>query len=297
MKFLPRVIHHKATIPLFLFVAVLGALMFSLSRSEKPPRLESISPEIGTPGGVLVLKGRNFGEARFGSSVSVSGTRPSSSSYLEWTDTQISVQIPEDAGTGMVHVTTRLGVSGTLLFTNENRIPVVISETIRPGEPYIEEMSPTDGAIGTVITITGLNFGLSKGEGQILFTPLAVALEAGLDQEVGLYLLPASEIDFDYESWTDQEIRVRVPDGATSGNIRVETDRGTSNTMYFEVANMPGTKILRQKRGYQILFSIQISGVKAAPGATIDLWVPGPLKDLEQRDIEFVKIPDPLWDD
>ncbi|MBT3273816.1 MAG: transglutaminase [Spirochaetales bacterium] len=296
MKFLQRVIHHKATLPVLIFAAFIGVLFLSLSRSEKPPRLQSISPEIGTPGGVLLIKGRHFGSERLGSSVSISGTRPTSTSYLEWSDSQISVQIPEDAGTGLVNVTTRLGTSGGILFTNKNRIPVVISESIKPGVPYIEDISPSAGAIGTVITITGLNFGLSKGDGQVMFTPLAVSVDLGLDQEIGTHLLPASEIDFDYESWTDQEIRVRVPDGATSGNIRIETDRGTSNTAYFEVANMPGTKILGERRGYQILYSIQISGVKAAPGGSIDIWVPGPLADLEQRDIEHVKIPDPLWD-
>ena len=86
----PPLLKRRAVVPVVVFVLLVGALALSLSRSDLPPRLDSISPEIGTPGGVLVLKGRHFGPERLGGSVTISGTRPTSSSYLEWTDTQIS---------------------------------------------------------------------------------------------------------------------------------------------------------------------------------------------------------------
>ncbi len=297
MNGLRLLLKRRAVVPIIVFILLAGTFVFSLSRSELPPRLENISPEIGTPGGVLVLKGKHFGQEKLGSSVSISGIRPTSSSYLEWNDTQISLQIPADAGTGLVYVTTPLGASGGLLFTNKNRIPMVMSESMPPGVPFVEKMDTTEGAIGEMIVITGLYFGLSQGEGSVLFTPLAVSLDSGVDLAGDLEHIPASELDFDYQSWTDQEIRVRVPDGATSGNVYVQTDRGLSNAVYFEVTNLPGTKILGEKRGYQILFSVQLSSIDADPGESIELWVPGPLRSLEQRNIEYVKIPDPLWDD
>ncbi len=297
MRWFLRILRKPATLPVFIFLVLLGVLAISLSRSAQPPVLESISPSIGTPGGVLVLQGRNFGNQRLSGSVSISGTRPTSSSYLEWTDESISVQVPKDAGTGLVYVTTRLGKSNGVLFTNKNRIPMVISETVKPGVPFIERINPTVATVGQVITFSGLNFGLSQGSGRVLFTPIAAVVDVGSEREGETETLEASELDFDYSSWTDQEIRVRVPDGATSGNVFVETDRGTSNAVYLEVTTVAGTKVLREKRGYQILFSIQIANVDAEPGSTIDLWVPGPLKTLEQRNIEYLKIPDPLWDD
>ena len=175
MNAVRRLFKRPATLPVILFVLFSGVLAFSLYRSDHPPRLETISPEIGTPGGVLVLKGRHFGNEKLSGSVSISGIRPISPSYLEWTDTRISIQIPEDTGTGLVYVTTRLGTSEGLLFTNKNRIPVVISEAIKPGVPFIEEMSPKEGAIGQVVTITGLNFDLARGNGGVLFTSLPVS--------------------------------------------------------------------------------------------------------------------------
>ncbi|MAG14007.1 MAG: transglutaminase [Spirochaetales bacterium] len=296
MNILVRSIRHRATIPTILFAGLVCLLVLSLNRSDKPPRLESIAPEIGSPGGVMVLRGRYFGRDKRSSSVIIAGKRPTTSSYLEWGDTQISVQIPADVGSGMVNVTTRLGISGGILFTNANRIPVVLSETTNPGEPHIEKLAPKTGVIGTPVTLTGLNFGLSRGGSRVLFAPLAVAGEISAEDDSTEYV-PASEIDSDYESWTDQSIRVRVPDGATSGNIRVETDRGISNSVYFEIAGLPGTKVLSQKRGYQILFSIEISNVRAEPNALLDIWVPGVLSAPEQRNIEHVKIPEPLWTD
>ena len=296
MKFFHRIFKSRATLPVAIFILLIGVLVISLAGSERPPVLESISPAIGTPGGVLVLKGRHFGEERLSGGVSISGTRPTSASYLEWTDTHISVQIPDDAGTGLVYVTTKLGRSKGILFTNKNKIPMVMSETVKPGVPYIERLDTTVATVGQTIAISGLNFGLSQGTGRVLFTPVAAAADVGAERDEESEYLAASELDYDYTSWTDQEIHVRVPDGATSGNIFVENDRGTSNAFYIEVSNVVGTKVLREKRGYQILFSVQIANVEAEPGSTIDFWVPGPLKTLEQRNIEYLKIPDPLWD-
>ena len=282
--------------PVILFLGLVAVLVLSLGKSERPPRLDGINPEIGKPGGVLVLRGRHFGNNKAGASVIIAGKRPTTSSYLEWTDTQISVQIPDDVGSGMVRVTTRLGTSDGLLFTNADSIPIVLSETINPGEPYMEAISPTSGAIGTPVTLTGLNFGLSRGGGRVLFTPLAVTGEISREDDAIEYI-PASEIDFDYESWTDQSIRVLVPDGATSGNVRVETDRGISNAVYFEIAGLPGTKVLSQKRGYQVSFTIKISNIRADQNASLDIWVPGVLESPEQRNIESIRMPEPLWRD
>ena len=122
MRWFLRILRKPATLPVFIFLVLLGVLAISLSRSAQPPVLESISPSIGTPGGVLVLQGRNFGNQRLSGSVSISGTRPTSSSYLEWTDKSISVQVPKDAGTGLVYVTTRLGKSNGVLWGRHEHI-------------------------------------------------------------------------------------------------------------------------------------------------------------------------------
>ena len=292
-----KIFRHKATTPIILFAVVSITLTISLFNAERPPRLDSISPEIGEPGGVMVLSGSNFGSSRQGGSVLIAGIRPVVSSYLEWTDTRISVRIPDDVGSGLVSIKNTSGVSSGILFTNKNQIPVVISDTTEAGHPGIDQIEPTKASVGSVITITGLNFGMSRGNAKVFFTPIAISTDLPRENVGATQQLPGSEIDFDYESWTESVLKVRVPNGATSGNVRVSTDRGTSNSVYLEIGDTVGTKILRQKRGYQIHYSVEIYNVKSDEGGTLDLWIPGVLSIPEQRNIEMIKIPEPLWDD
>ncbi|KKL94786.1 hypothetical protein LCGC14_1861220, partial [marine sediment metagenome] len=43
---------------------------------------------------------------------------------------------------------------------------------------------------------------------------------------------------------------MRVPDGASSGNLTVVTDKGKSNSVYFEVKDEAGAKLFGSKRIY-----------------------------------------------
>lgn len=271
---------------------LLAGLIISLHFTERPPSITKLEPEIGLPGAVLVIEGRDFGDTKGSSEVTLAGVRPTSSSYLEWHDDRISVQIPEEVGTGPIKVVTRYGASNGVLFTNRNLIPVVVSKTAEPGYPYIESISPTKATVGSIVTLSGLNFGLSRGDGSVLFT----ALPTATDRDGG-EALPASRSDFDYESWSEQTVRVRVPDGASSGTIRIVTDRGESNALFFEVTRVGGSKSLPERRGFQIAYSVIVDQVFAEPDASIDLWAPIPVATPAQRNIESVMSPDPMWDD
>ena len=284
-----RVVKKPAFIPTLLFSTLVATLIISLSVSAKPPRIDRIVPEIGLPGGVLVVEGENFGSERGRSSVAIGSVRPTSSSYLEWTDSRISVQIPEEATSGLVRVTGSRATSNGVLFTNRRLIPIVLEERAAPGYPLIESVVPAKGSVGSLVTITGLNFGLSRGDGAVLFTGLPTG-EEGV--AVGLFT-PASVSDYDYESWTEQTVRVRIPDGASSGTVRIVTDRGESNSHFFEVVRSGGTKSLGGRRGFQIEQSIEIDRVGASEGSVIALWVPGPTATFEQRNVESVHVPEP----
>jgi len=79
--------------------------------------------------------------------------------------------------------------------------------------PTITDISPKTGFVDTVVTITGTTFG--QTEGRVLFngTPTGI-----------------------FASWTNTEIKTKVPLGATSGDVIVRDAEGrTSNGIYFEV--------------------------------------------------------------
>ncbi len=284
---------HRAFFPLFAFAALLVVLFVTLGLTDRSPTIDRISPEIGLPGGVLVIEGRNFGDRRGSSEVTLAGVRLTTISYLEWGDRRISVRIPEEAGAGPVRIRTDAGESNGVLFTNRNLVPVVLTEKTRPGIPFIESVDPEKGAVGTLITIEGFNFGLSRGDGKVLFA----ALPVGEESEGAGNTLAASTLDFDYEGWTEQTVRVRVPDGASSGSVRIVTDRGESNAVFFEVSARAGTKSLKRHRGFQLAAAVEVDSVVASGPGTIKLWVPGVIATPAQRNVEIIRTPEPSWID
>ncbi len=296
--FFKRLTSHRAFIPVMIFIGVVLIFSFSSQFSERPPEIHSLTPPVADGGDILVISGDNFGDVRHGGEVSVAGVRPVSSSYYEWTDDRISVQIPNRAGSGMVTVTTRTGKSNSVLFTNKEDIPVVIEGPSKPGYPYIDTLTPRTGSVGDLITVKGLNFGNEKDLGTVYFSTIRSPLEEGgySETDKDVRYIPAGEIDFDYESWSENEIKVRVPDGATSGNLLIETDKGRSNPIYFEVVEPVGTKLLTTKRGFQAQYGVIVRNVVSQGENELYLWVPKILLTPTQNNIENDNNPEPYWD-
>jgi transglutaminase-like putative cysteine protease len=292
---LKKLFKDQRSIPIVFLLLLVGLYVFSSQMIERSPRIESITPEVGAPGKVLVISGEHFGSERNGSGVIFAGTRPNSTSYMEWTDSRISVRIPEDVGSGKLYVRIGNKTSNSILFTNSQHIPKQLSGPAAPGMPYIASLDNAGGPIGSVVSIRGLNFGSEQGSGRVYFSSTIAENDEGREYiDRGIV---CSLADFDYESWEDQTIRVRVPDNAISGSIRVVTDRGVSNALYFEVTDLAGDRILREKRGYQITYTVEIEEVDASPGNSLNLWIPNVMSSPTQGNLEAVRDPIPLWED
>ncbi len=292
-----RILRHRVFLPSVFFLVLIAVFVFSSQFTARPPEIEGIAPPVGNPGSIMVISGHNFGETRQGGEVSIAGARLTSDSYREWSDERISVRIPETVGSGRVFVTTRSGKSNGVLFTNKQHIPVILSGPLKPGYPYISSIDPMEGSVGTPVTIEGLNFGFEKGDGRIYFTAAGTVEESRqTGNQLAVESIADSAEDFDCESWTDQEIRVYVPDGAVSGNVRVQTDRGMSNAVYFEVTGMPGTKLYTDSMGYQISYGVEVRNIIADAENSLDIWFPGVYRGLKQRNVEVINEPEPLWD-
>ena len=92
-----------------------------------------------------------------------------------------------------------------------------------------------------------MNFGLEKGSSEVYFTWAGLRTPTGGSLDLA-NLLPARDYNLDYISWSDREIKLRVPDGAASGNVLVTSDKGTSNAAYFVVNKGAGTQELHLSR-------------------------------------------------
>ena len=281
--------HSSLRFALFAFVLLVSTLI-SLTvtfASKKEPTLTHISPQIALPGDTIYVYGSNFGNSIEDSFVEIAGSRLTSSSYTSWTDTEIQIKLPQNVQDGLVYVVTSAGKSQAVNFTNKETIPVLVKNNSQSATPTITNILEKNGSIGKTITILGRNFGTLRNNSQVLFS-----IES---DESNNDFISCSENNFDYEFWSNQEIRVRVPDGATTGDIYINTNKGNSNLFNLKIANMPGTKSFTDKKTFLLSVSANITAEDFKGSADVILRVPKPPVTPTQRNIEIpVSNPEPV---
>jgi hypothetical protein len=265
-------------IPVFLLAA-----LFFVSCGPKPPVIYSIDPKIGKSGDVLTITGEHFGKERDQSYVTIAGSSPTNSSYLNWRDDQILLKLPDFGESGLVYVFVKGRKSNSALFSNQQTLPKPLREDEAGQEPRIIEVNPRSAPVGSLISITGNNFGNSRDRGGVFFSWKAESRSPGPEEAAAF--IDASETEFGYEIWNDREIRLRVPDGAVSGSLEVHNRRENSRPVHFEVSGMPGTKTFRDKRSYTINCSVNVKVGEAGGSNILYLWVPHPVISASQRNI------------
>ncbi len=281
--------HSSLRFALFAFVLIVSTLI-SLAvtfASKKAPTLTHISPQIAFPGDTIYIYGSNFGNNIEDSFVEIAGSRLTSSSYTSWTDTEIQIKLPQNIRDGLVYVVTSAGKSEAVNFTNKETIPILVKNNTQSSTPVITSISEKSGSIGKIITILGKNFGTLRNTSQVFFS-----IES---EEESNDFISCSEHNFDYEFWSNQEIRVRVPDGATTGDIYINTDKGSSNLFNLKIANMPGTKNFTDKKTFLLSVSANIIAEDFKGSADVILRIPKPPVTPTQRSIEIpVSNPEPI---
>jgi transglutaminase-like putative cysteine protease len=249
---------------------------------EKIPEISSIDPSIGRMGEVLTIRGSGFGDERDGSFITIAGASPTSSSYLSWSDSEIAVRAPEFGEAGLVYVHRGQKKSNPAMFANILTLPESVSGAQIDKSPVINSIEPSSAAIGSLITIQGSNFGASRETGGVFFSWNAHAAQGTTNPPD---FVEVFQEEFGYESWSEREIRVRVPDGAVSGNLEVRTARGNSRPVYFEVTGKPGTKTYKDKKTYTLSYSAKIEVENASVPNTLYVWMPRPALSASQRNV------------
>ena len=281
------------------FFFVCAATVFLFLRSHEvsgKPLISSISPSVGSPGDILIISGSNFGATRGTSYVDIAGSRVTGSKYRLWTDTEIQLELPSNVQDGLVSVCTTAGQSEPAFFANKSGIPVTARTDPSITLPSIESVSPQSAATGELITITGNNFGTSRESSAVYFSANRSEPAAGAAAEnEDAQFIPASPQDYDYELWSNSEIKVRVPDGADSGQLYVRTGRGRSAYQSFTVNFPAGKKSYGKQRTYVLQLSTNIESNGDGQDAPITLYMPRPATSALQPSAELEEIsPEPL---
>ena len=274
-------------------IVVCSVVLFGF-KNKAVPEIEAIVPPVGSPGDIIVIKGKNFGDVRDMSYVEFSGSKVTASSYISWEDDQIKLILPSNVQDGLVVVGVKNERSKPALFANEVDIPVPVKATVQTTKPVISSLSSNKLGIGALLTIYGNNFGASRGQSKVLFScdyDRAISTASFITKTLlGNNLVPAGEFDEDYEYWSNNEIRVRVPDGACSGIVVVDNGRERSESVSFTVNATAGTKVYEGKKIYLVQYSADVSDVVTTDVSTITLRCPIPMIIPSQPTLEFTEI-------
>ena len=161
------------------------------------PKLGNFSPPSGAPGASVTLSGTSLGGA---TSVKFNNL---SASFTIVSPTQITAIVPTNATTGLIKVTTPAG-------TAASASSFVVA-------PRITKISPGSGGAGTIVTLSGANF---AGATQILFGGVSA----------GPLVLDITAASAGFQIVSATQIKVKVPDGATTGTVSVVTPAGSANS-------------------------------------------------------------------
>jgi hypothetical protein len=156
------------------------------------PTIVSFTPTSGSAGTSVVITGTGFSGAV---SVKFNGTN---ASFTVNSSTQITTTVPANASSGHIAVTTPSG-------TGTSSASFAVTATAPPA-PFISSFSPTQGNIGTPVTISGSNF---TGANSVTFNTTSTTV---------------------FTVNNDSSITVNVPNGASTGRVSVTTPLGGTGT-------------------------------------------------------------------
>ena len=122
-----------------------------------PQRLNSVTPNTGNPGASVTLAGTGFGATQGTSTVNFGSTN---ASVTSWSNTQIVATVPN------VPVNTAVALTVTVNGVASNFVNFLVTSPIPPA---ITTLNPGSGAVGSVVTITGSNFGGFQGSSTVRF--------------------------------------------------------------------------------------------------------------------------------
>src|SRR5438045_1755551 len=175
------------------------------------PKITSLSPGSGPVGTAVTVSGSNFGASQGTSQVTVGGVGDTPNS---WSANSLGGVIIPNLSAGPAGIQVFVGGLGS------NAVAFQVT-------PAISSLSPTLGAVGASVTITGSTFGGTRGTSTVTFNGVAAS--------------PTS--------WSDTSIIVPVPSGATTGNVVVTVVGQASNGVPFTVTTPPANIALVQHKG------------------------------------------------
>ncbi|MEL3907934.1 MAG: transglutaminase domain-containing protein [Treponemataceae bacterium] len=265
-------------------VLVVFLLRFAFGFFSKKPVVTSILPTVVSENETVTIVGENFGLPDSAKGLRFGNEFFPSTQCIMWTDTKITFKVPKNFKTNLIKVSNANLNSQETILTNKAELPQILQKQLLTSLPEIMSISKDSGVIGEKITIKGKNFGTTRQNSTVVFTPLGENfLPERVNEIEGAF---CSEANFDFVSWTDNEIVVCVPETASTGGVLVATEAGLSNLLPFTVSNRVGKKELLNKRTILISLAANAQDFKVRSSEnTLFLILPQPIQTYAQKNI------------
>ena len=238
----------------FFFLLLVFAPAFGAAVCAAPPSVSTFSPdhgyaaENGAPGTIVTLSGMNFTDAtavKFSNGLSagpqVADIHAAAAGFQIDSDSQIRAIVPLNSVTGKIGVANASGSSfGTDVFAVA---------------PRVSTFSPVMGAVGSLVTLNGQNFGAVTA---VQFNGLSAGpLVSDISAAAG------------YQIDSSKQIRVRVPPGATTGKISATDSFGDSGQSATDFKVLPTISAFAPVHGYARVTAKP--GTPATPGTVVTI--------------------------
>ncbi len=192
----------KRSLIFFISVIAISGIFWSCSEEDEvvpAPTVSAITPSEAMVGEEVIIAGEHFSYTLTENIVSFNGT---AATVTEAIPIQLTTTVPDGAtiGDGDVTVTVNGQVSNSISFTVKD-FPI----------PTITAISPGIGIAGDEITITGTNFSTTPADNTVSFNGTTATVTAS----------------------TETSITTIVPDGATTGDVTVNSRGKVSNGFEF----------------------------------------------------------------
>ena len=283
---------------IFVFVigGILAGIIFFSGYTIRANTITAVSPQVTVPGERVTVVGKNFGRRSIHSWLMLGNNKIKSDRCVEWTDTKIVFEAPDSLHEDVLYVVAKNKQGNAVMLVNQEAFPVSLTHTANENLPFIDSLEADFGNVGDIISIHGKNFGHTRNNAVVLFTGTQNTVYAqDTVKEAVLTGAECSEADFDYEFWSDRELRIRVPDAADTGNVVIITEAGMSNPMPFRLKNKYGTKKYTDIRTYRLVSEVEISDFLAETPNTFFLRIPLPQKTETQRAVAINSVqPEPF---
>lgn len=281
---------------LSIFIFFSASAMYISSLRNSAPIIISVLPEIFDEDGVITLRGKNFGKGEGASFLKIGDVPIAAEACSKWTDNEICFTVLGRTEGGIIYVAVNNKISNPGFIFSSSAVPVVKEHSKSKSAPSILSLDRDLAEVGALIKIYGENFGAVRKNSQIFFAKhFDPAIMSDNKANLVIDAVCCSEHDFDFEFWSNTEVRIRVPEGADSGVIFVMTEEGISNPVPFRLKNRVGTKTFTDVKKFLVSAEANISNIEGESKNTMFLRVPLPEKENAQTDLKLISIiPAPL---